>query len=244
MRGLPLPLSSRSEISLSAQHADRHRPERPVLLAVDQQLGEGAGPPADGPGSLSRRAREPRLREPGSPGLGDQSNAVISAAQLAGPVVAPAPSIARCPFVLVGPEQPVHVPRPVASGPRAATAAPGEVSSDPHDPSVAARRRCPKRGSAWAAGAIVNVKAATIAIAAMIRFIGTSPPPRRWAGALHLRVGVAQRAFWSPSRIIPTSTARSVRSSSQSMRSSANVRVFGFPRTRRSVREARTDSWP
>jgi hypothetical protein len=24
------------------QHADQHRPERPVLLAVDQQLGEGA----------------------------------------------------------------------------------------------------------------------------------------------------------------------------------------------------------
>jgi hypothetical protein len=25
-----------------AQHPDEHRPERPVLLAVDQQLGEGA----------------------------------------------------------------------------------------------------------------------------------------------------------------------------------------------------------
>ena len=25
------------------QHPDQHRPERPVLLAVDQQLGEGAG---------------------------------------------------------------------------------------------------------------------------------------------------------------------------------------------------------
>ena len=25
-----------------SQHADQHRPERPVLLAVDQQLGEGA----------------------------------------------------------------------------------------------------------------------------------------------------------------------------------------------------------
>jgi hypothetical protein len=36
------------------------------------------------------------------------------------------------------------------------------------------------------------------------------------------------------SRSIPTSTARSVRSSSQSMRSWANVRVLGFPRTRRS----------
>jgi hypothetical protein len=26
----------------SRQHADEHRPERPILLAVDQQLGEGA----------------------------------------------------------------------------------------------------------------------------------------------------------------------------------------------------------
>ena len=26
-----------------AQHPDQHGPERPVLLAVDQQLGEGAG---------------------------------------------------------------------------------------------------------------------------------------------------------------------------------------------------------
>ena len=25
------------------QHADQHRPEHPILLAVDQQLGEGAG---------------------------------------------------------------------------------------------------------------------------------------------------------------------------------------------------------
>jgi hypothetical protein len=25
------------------QHADEHRPERPILLAVDQELGEGAG---------------------------------------------------------------------------------------------------------------------------------------------------------------------------------------------------------
>jgi hypothetical protein len=25
-----------------SQHADKHRPERPILLAVDQQLGEGA----------------------------------------------------------------------------------------------------------------------------------------------------------------------------------------------------------
>ena len=33
----------------------------------------------------------------------------------------------------------------------------------------------------------------------------------------------------SASRKIPTSTARSVRSSSQSIRSSAKVRVFGFP---------------
>ena len=28
-----------SSVSL-AQHADEHRPERPILLAVDQQLGE------------------------------------------------------------------------------------------------------------------------------------------------------------------------------------------------------------
>jgi hypothetical protein len=27
-----------------AQHADQHRPERPVFLAVDQQLSEGATP--------------------------------------------------------------------------------------------------------------------------------------------------------------------------------------------------------
>jgi hypothetical protein len=35
----------------------------------------------------------------------------------------------------------------------------------------------------------------------------------------------------SLSRSIATSTARSVRSSSQSINSSANVRVFGFPQT-------------
>jgi hypothetical protein len=26
-----------------SQHPDQHRPERPVLLTVDQELGEGAG---------------------------------------------------------------------------------------------------------------------------------------------------------------------------------------------------------
>jgi hypothetical protein len=42
------------------------------------------------------------------------------------------------------------------------------------------------------------------------------------------------------SRSIPTSTARSVRSSSQSTSSSAKVRVFGSPSTRRSGRPARS----
>jgi hypothetical protein len=32
--------SGRSPLALP-QHPDQHRPERPVLLAVDQQLGEG-----------------------------------------------------------------------------------------------------------------------------------------------------------------------------------------------------------
>jgi hypothetical protein len=31
-----------SEDSRPPEHPDQHRPERPVLLAVDQQLGEGA----------------------------------------------------------------------------------------------------------------------------------------------------------------------------------------------------------
>jgi hypothetical protein len=45
------------------QHADEHRPERPVLLAVDQQLGEGPPrrvgrcPRFVGPGTLDHYAR-------------------------------------------------------------------------------------------------------------------------------------------------------------------------------------------
>jgi hypothetical protein len=29
-------------LALLPEHPDQHRPERPILLAVDQQLGEGA----------------------------------------------------------------------------------------------------------------------------------------------------------------------------------------------------------
>jgi hypothetical protein len=35
---MPSPLSS----LVLAQHADEHRPKRPILLAVDQEFGEGA----------------------------------------------------------------------------------------------------------------------------------------------------------------------------------------------------------
>ena len=82
--------------------------------------------------------REDPGRVSRGPRLSDQSNAVVCAVQLAWPVIAPVPGIAGRPLVLVGPEQPAHVPGPVARGPRAATATPGEGSSDPHDPSVAA----------------------------------------------------------------------------------------------------------
>jgi hypothetical protein len=35
-----------------AQHADQHDPEHPVLLAVDQELGEGAAPSVRAPHNL------------------------------------------------------------------------------------------------------------------------------------------------------------------------------------------------
>jgi hypothetical protein len=38
----PYPCDSRPVFNLPLQHTDEHRPERPVLLAVDQQLGESA----------------------------------------------------------------------------------------------------------------------------------------------------------------------------------------------------------
>jgi hypothetical protein len=46
--GAAAPLLERTRPNLEVlaiglpQHADKHRPQRPVLLAVDQQLGEGA----------------------------------------------------------------------------------------------------------------------------------------------------------------------------------------------------------
>jgi hypothetical protein len=36
-------LQRRGSLFNLSQHPDEHRPERPVLLAVDQQVGEGAG---------------------------------------------------------------------------------------------------------------------------------------------------------------------------------------------------------
>jgi hypothetical protein len=36
-------LTPRSSALGLPQHSDQHRPQRPVLLAVDQELGEGAG---------------------------------------------------------------------------------------------------------------------------------------------------------------------------------------------------------
>ena len=34
--------------SASPQHTDQHRPQRPVLLATDEELGEGPGLPPEG----------------------------------------------------------------------------------------------------------------------------------------------------------------------------------------------------
>jgi hypothetical protein len=42
-RGLTVGSLGRTRALGFHQHADEHRPKRPILLAVDQQLGEGAG---------------------------------------------------------------------------------------------------------------------------------------------------------------------------------------------------------
>jgi hypothetical protein len=45
-RGLPVRPTPGTALAVGLlQHADQHRPERSVLLAIDQQLGEGAGSP-------------------------------------------------------------------------------------------------------------------------------------------------------------------------------------------------------
>jgi hypothetical protein len=60
------------------QHPDQHRPKDPVLLAVDQQLGEGAclgvSPELSDPvGSLEVREHEDALRERRVTAVGDSS---------------------------------------------------------------------------------------------------------------------------------------------------------------------------
>jgi len=45
-RGLPVRPTPGTALAVGVlQHADQHRPERSVLLAIDQQLGEDAGSP-------------------------------------------------------------------------------------------------------------------------------------------------------------------------------------------------------
>lgn len=56
--GLPRGAARRRRLAVSLpRHADEHRPERPVLVAVDQQLGEGAGLRVARTRPSARRAR-------------------------------------------------------------------------------------------------------------------------------------------------------------------------------------------
>jgi hypothetical protein len=147
------------------QHLDEHRPERPVLLAVDQELGEAASvPPVDEVHALPPQDRL------GASGRRDDGR-LIQVQDDAEPV---GPALATKPLGI-----PVYFRLRVSQVLGKAARLAGVPSARHHHPQEPGRRH-------------------------------RQPRPER-----------------SDSRSIPTSTARSTRSSSQSISSSAKARLCG-----------------